>query len=121
MITRGVAANEKELLKVGNTTQFELDSWNFNIGTETAVLAYRETSNSNWKVRVFDTNLNFLYEVDTEKQYIYTWDNYGKLNWWVFYDNDGNYTHYKFGKLMSSLTTTHPDGFNSAFNSMGWW
>lgn len=116
MITRGVAANEKELLKLGN-----IYTWALNISTETVVLGYKETSNGNWKVRVFDLNLNFLYEIDTEKQNWNDINNYGKLNYWVFNDNDGNHTHYKFGKLMSSLTTTHPTGYNTAFNNMAWW
>jgi hypothetical protein len=116
MITRGVAGNEKELLKVGN-----IYDWALNITTETVVLGYKETSNGNWKVRVFDLNLNFLYEIDTEKQNWNDLNNYGKLNYWVFYDNDANYTHYKFGKLMSSLTLSHPNGYSSAFNNMGWY
>lgn len=115
MITRGTDGNEKELLKLGN-----IYTWALSISTETIVLAYRETSNSNWKVRVFDLNLNFLYEIDTEKQNFNNIDNYGKLNYWVFDDGDGNYTHYKFGKLLSSLTLPHPNGYNTAFNNMNW-
>ena len=115
MITRGSAANEKELLKLGN-----INTWSLEMSTETVVLAYKETSNSNYKVRVFDLNLSFLYEIDTEKPNYDTYTNYGKLNYWVFYDNNGNYTHYKFGKLLSSLTTTHPNGFIQAFNNMNW-
>jgi hypothetical protein len=115
MITRGSAANEKELLKLGN-----IDSWNLDMSTETVVLTYKETSNSNYKVRVFDLNLSFLYEIDTEKPNNGDWTSYGKLNYWVFNDNNGNYTHYKFGKLLSSLTTTHPNGYNYAFNNMNW-
>ena len=64
---------------------------------------------------------NGKYEVDTETTNQNNFDYYGKLNWWVFNDNDGNYTHYKFGKLMSSLTTTHPNGYNYAFNSTSWY
>jgi hypothetical protein len=117
MITRGAAANEKELLKLGN-----IYTWNLSMSTETIVLAYREISNSNWKVRVFDLNLNLLYEVDTEKPNLYTWDYYGKVNYWIFYDNNNNNTHYKFGKLMSSLSVYQPDGHgNYAFNNMAWW
>jgi hypothetical protein len=116
MITRGAAANEKELLKLGN-----IYTWSLNMSTETVVLAYKETSNSNWKVRVFDLNLSFLYEIDTEKPNYDNYTNYGKLNYWVFNDNNRNYTHYKFGKLLSSLTTTHPNGYNYAFDSNGWW
>ena len=115
MITRGSAANEKELLKLGN-----INTWSLEMSTETVVLAYKETSNSNYKVRVFDLNLSFLYEIDTEKPNYDTYTNYGKLNYWVFYDNNGNCTHYKFGKLLSSLTTTHPNGFIQAFNNMNW-
>lgn len=121
MITRGVAGNEKELLKVGNTPGFEMYTWSFNISTETAVLAYKETQNSNYKVRVFDLNLNFLYEVDTEKTSRGTRDTYGKLNYWEFYDSEFNYTHYKFGKLMSSLSLERPfDGFTRDFNTAAW-
>ena len=115
MITRGAVGNEKELLKLGN-----IDTWNLDMSTETVVLAYTETSNSNWKVRVFDLNLSFLYEIDTEKPNYDNYTNYGKLNYWVFTDNNVNYTHYKFGKLLSSLTTTHPNGYNYAFNNMNW-
>ena len=89
MITRGAAANEKELLKLGNIYIRNLD-----MSTETVVLAYKETSNSNYKVRVFDLNLSFLYEIDTEKPNYDAYTNYGKLNYWIFYDNNGNYTHY---------------------------
>ena len=116
MITRGVAVNEKELLKLGN-----IYTWVASMSTETVALSYKETSNGNWKVRVFDLNLNFLYEIDTEKQ---NWNDiatYGKLNYFVFNDNNGNYTHYKFGKLLSSLTSTHPNGYNTTFNNMNWW
>lgn len=116
MITRGAAGNEKELLKLGN-----INTWSLEMSTETVVLAYKETSNSNYKVRVFDFNLSFLYEIDTEKPNYDTYTNYGKLNYWVFNDNNGNYTHYKFGKLLSSLTTTHPNGFVQAFNNNNWW
>ncbi|MFY7886694.1 MAG: hypothetical protein ACOVOV_17820 [Dolichospermum sp.] len=123
MITRGAAGNEKELLKVGNTAGFEIFDWSLDMSTETVVLAYKETSNSNWKVRVFDLNFNFLYEVDTEKPSRSNIDVYGKLNYWDFFDNNFNYTHYKFGKLMSSVTQTqsYNSGFNRAFNSMSWW
>ena len=120
MITRGAAGNEKELLKVGNTSEFEIYFWNLEMSTETVVLAYQETSNSNWKVRVFDLNLNFLYEVDTEKPYRENNYTYGKLNYWEYYDNDNNYTHYKFGKLMSSLSQNNSSAFDRAFNNMGW-
>ena len=115
MITRGAAANEKELLKLGN-----IYTWALNISTETVVLAYRETLNSNWKVRVFDLNLNFLYEIDTEKQNFQNEIIYGKLNYWVFTDYNDNYTHYKFGKLMSSITLSHPMNYNTAFNNSSW-
>jgi hypothetical protein len=115
MITRGVAGNEKELLKLGN-----IWDWNLDMSTETVVLAYKETSNSTWKVRVFDLNLNFLYDIDTEKPSLNTLDTYGKLNYWAFYDNDGNYTHYKFGKLMSSLTTNSISAFYRAYNNTNW-
>lgn len=121
MINRGVAGNERELLKVGNTPNFEIWDWSLEMSTETVVISYKETSNSTWKVRVFDLNLNFLYEVDTEKT---NWDDdnrYGKLIWQVFNDNDGNYTHYKFGKLLSSLTLSHPNGYNDAFNNYDWY
>ena len=116
MITRGADGNEKELLKLGN-----IYTWGLSMSTETVVLIYRETSNSNWKVRVFDLNLSFLYEIDTEKPSWYNRDTYGKLNYWIFNDNNNNYTHYKFGKLLSSLTTTHPNGYDTAFNNMNWW
>lgn len=116
MITRGAAANEKELLKLGN-----IHTWRLDMSTETVVLAYKETSNSNYKVRVFDLNLSFLYEIDTEKPNDDDWTSYGKLNYWTFNDNNGNFTHYKFGKLLSSLTTTHPNGYNYAFNNNSWW
>ena len=112
MITRGVAGNEKELLKIEN-----IYSSNLEMGAETIVLSYQETSNSNWKVRVFDLNLNFLYEVDTEKPSYSNYAYYGKLIWWLFSDNNGNYTHYKFGKLLSSLTLSHPYGYIQAFNN----
>jgi len=121
MITRGAAGGEKELLKLGNTPGFEIQQWSLNISTETVVLAYKETSNSNWKVRVFDLNLNFLYEIDTEKPNRDTDRNYGKLNYWVFDDGANNFTHYKFGKLLSSLNVAHPTGYNDAFNNMNWW
>jgi hypothetical protein len=121
MITRGAVAGEKELLKLGNDIGFEINQWYLNMSAETVVLAYKETLNSNWKVRVFDLNLNFLYEVDTEKPNQYNWNNYGKLNYWVFNDNANNYTHYKFGKLLSSLTQNQPTGFNSAYNNYNWW
>lgn len=115
MINRGVAANEKELLKVGN-----ISNWWLNMSTETVVLAYKENSNSNIKVRVFDLNLNFLYEVDTEKPYLNSWNYYGKLNYWSFYDNNDNYTHYKFGKLMSLIHLSNPNGYNNGFNNTDW-
>jgi len=121
IITRGVAGNEKELLKLGNDTGFEIWNWDLDMSTETVVLAYQETSNSNWKVRVFDLNLTFLYEIDTEKPNRYNSNNYGKLNYWIFNDSNNNYTHYKFGKLLSSLTQNHPNGFSSVFNNMNWW
>ena len=115
MITRGAAANEKELLKLGN-----IHTWSLEISTETVAIAYKETSNSNYKVRVFDLNLSFLYEIDTEKPNYGNFTQYGKLNYWIFNDNNGNFTHYKFGKLLSSLTTTHPNGYNGAFNTNAW-
>jgi hypothetical protein len=121
MITRGAAASEKELLKLGNDIGFGIQQWILSISTETVVLAYKETSNSNWKVRVFDLNLNFLYEIDTEKPNQHATSSYGKLNYWVFNDNANNYTHYKFGKLMSSLTQTLSNGFNTTFNNYNWW
>ena len=91
------------------------------MSTETVVLTYRENSNSNWKVRVFDINLNLLYEIDTECQNQNNSDTYGKLNYWVFSDNNNNYTHYKFGKLMSSLTLSHPNVYTWSFNNYDWY
>ena len=122
MITQGAAGAEKELLKVGNTPGFEIWSWNLEISAETVVLAYKETSNSNWKVRVFDLNLNFLYEIDTEKPNRDYYSHYGKLNHWKFFDDNDNYTHYKFGKLMSSLSKNFSaGGFSNSYNTQAWW
>jgi hypothetical protein len=121
MITRGAAGNEKELLKVGNMPGFEIYEWSLDMSTETVVLAYKETSNSNWKVRVFDLNFNFLYEVDTEKPNRNSYELYGKINYWEFFDNNFNFTHYKFGKLMSSVTQSYDSGYDRAFNNMSWW
>jgi hypothetical protein len=117
MITRGSAGNERELLKLEN-----IYDWELNMSTETVVLPYKETQNSNWKVRVFNHNLVFLYEVDTEKPNRETNSRYGKLNYWSFSDNDDNYTHYKFGRLLSSsaLTQNQPNGYTDAFNNSDW-
>jgi hypothetical protein len=110
MITRGAAGNEKELLKVGNTPGFEIEQWDLEMSTETVVLAYKETSNSNWKVRVFDLNLNFLYEVDTQKTNNWGSNTYGKINQQIFEYSNGStiYTIYNFNKLLNVKTIDYP-------------
>ncbi|MFY7886693.1 MAG: hypothetical protein ACOVOV_17815 [Dolichospermum sp.] len=105
-ITRGVASNEKEILRVGNTPGFELSNWLYQLSTETFVLMYKETSNSTWKAKVFDLNLNFLYEIDTQQDSVWLSNNSGKINHYSFiYSNGGNvYTFYNFNKLLNVKT-----------------
>jgi hypothetical protein len=121
VMTKGGAAPEKEMLKFGDQPDFEWNTVYNQMSTETIVLAYKEYFDSPWKVRVFDLNLNLLYEINTEKQTIDTWDNYGKLNYFRFSDSNGNYTHYKFGKLLTTFNQTNPTNISRGFNNMGWW
>jgi hypothetical protein len=115
MITRGAAGNEKELLKVGN-----IWDWYLNTSTETVVLAYKETSNSTWKARVFDLNLNFLYEIDTQKTYDWTTNYYGKINQHVFNNNINGtpWTIYNFNKLLNVKAIDYPiSNLTTRFNT----
>ena len=120
IITRGNISNEKELLKVGNTPGAEIWNWYLEMGAETIVLSYQETSNSNWKVRVFDLNLNFLYEVDTEKNNFNSSSGFafGNINFWVFnnYNNNDN-VFYNFGKLLNKFAKVTPNNFGTYQNN----
>jgi len=121
VITKGSAANEKELLKFGNQPNFEWYYLYTYMTTETIVLGYKEYYNSTWKFKVFDLNLNFLYEVDTEKTERWTDDYYGKSVYYALHDNNGNWTYYNFGKLLNSLDLNdYVQPSDYAFNNDDW-
>jgi len=121
-INQGVIGAEKAVLSAEPGE--DLDSYEdirIQISTETAVIAYKKTQNSNWKVRVFDLNLNFLYEIDTKKREYAFSQNFGKNNFFGFYTNT-DYAFYNFNKMLNVKNVSgFPDNSTTVykFNSIG--
>jgi len=120
VITRGSASTEKELIRFGNVPNFQAYDYDIQVSTETITVWLQEYSYTTIKVRVFDLNLNFLYEIDTQKNNYDDSDNIGKLNKFVFDNGSDLYTFYNFNKLLNSTEIEATLGYNEDYNNYGW-
>ena len=121
VITKGIASAEKELIRFGNAPNFSAYGMGARVSTETIMVWLQEYSNTTIKVRVFDLNLNFLYEIDTQKNNYDDYDNIGKINSMILYNNDNLYKFYNFNKLLNSTEIEATLGYNEDYNNYGWW
>ena len=108
-ITKGIAAKEKEIIKLDTTNTGGRTWWDISMSTETIVFSYKYNDTDTWKIRVHDLNFNFLYEIDTKFQNINSTKVAGRINHYEFRNGD-LFTFYNFNKLLNKQNIEIADG-----------
>jgi hypothetical protein len=108
-ITKGIAGKEKEIIKLDTTDKEGNTWWDLYMSTETIVFSYKYNEEDTWKVRVYDLNFNFLYEIDTKVQLISSTMVAGRINHYELRTGD-LFTFYNFNKLLNKQNIEITDG-----------